>query len=176
MSSLCFNHICTWNSIFVCFNLVPSWIYRTESFVLLYGLWFTCGDIINIKRHGFYQAINQVHTLLCNQSCWLYVKFMQHCCNWTVDDLFMWHHLKWTFDHLHSFNAIKPLNKLVHSCAIELSILELIHANQHNWIAWLLVRATSLQWNDLYLWYIVMQDLEVVLTTTNLFIVAMALQ
>ena len=47
---------------------------------------FTCNGIDVTKSHDFYQSINQVGTLLCNQTCWLYFKFMQNFCNWTIDN------------------------------------------------------------------------------------------
>ena len=59
---------------------------------------FNCCNLILIQHHDFAWAINQVRTLLCNQTCWLYVKFMQHYCNWTIDDSFMWHCHHWTSD------------------------------------------------------------------------------
>ncbi len=53
--------------------------------------------INNIIKH---QAVNQ---LLCNQTCWLYFMFVQHCCNWTLDNLFMWHHHTQTVDCVCAF-------------------------------------------------------------------------
>ena len=65
--------------------------------------------------------INQVSTLLCNQTCQLDVKFMQHCCKWT-NGLFMWHHHKWT-----SACFCMPS-----ACSMQ-SIFDLVHALLCNW-------------------------------------------
>jgi hypothetical protein len=69
--------------------------------------WDNCCNIIAIQRHDFAWAIHQVCTLSWNQTCWLDVKFMQHCCTWTIGDLFMWYHHKWTSVCLCMFHAIK---------------------------------------------------------------------
>ena len=74
----------------------------SKTFRTLLPVWvmiFTCYDIVVIKH----QAIDQAGTLLCIQTCWLYFKFVQHCCNWTIDNLFMWHHHTWTVDCLCTF-------------------------------------------------------------------------
>ena len=47
------------------------------------GCDFTCYSIAAIKWQGIDLGINQVSTLLCNQTCKLEIKFMQHCCKWT---------------------------------------------------------------------------------------------
>ena len=42
-----------------------------------------CCNIIDIQRHDFVWAMHQVCTLSWDQTCWLDVKFRQHCCTWT---------------------------------------------------------------------------------------------
>ena len=49
---------------------------------------------------------SSLHTLV-QSTWWLYVKFMQHCCDRTTGDLFIWHHHYWTSDCLCIFHAIK---------------------------------------------------------------------
>ena len=95
-NSLCFQ---TWKTICL--------IQPLRSLQAVQVVIFTCCNIIAFKWHDFDQTVSQVCTLLCNQTWWLYVKFMQHCCKWTTGDLFMWHHHYWTSDCLCIFHAIK---------------------------------------------------------------------
>ena len=119
-----------------------------------------CCNIIVIQRHDFAQAINQVCTLLCNSTCWLYIKFMQHWCNWTITigDLFMWHHHKWTFGCLCTFYAIDLWSSSYTLVKLNCQSLNLFMFHNCNWISWLLACAASSQLDSLYSQYIVSQQ------------------
>jgi hypothetical protein len=78
--------------------------------------WDNYCNLIAIQRHYCVWAIHQVCTLSWNQTRRLDIKFMHHCCNWTiVGDSFMWHHHKWTSDFLCMFHAI---NLWSNSCTL----------------------------------------------------------
>ncbi len=91
------------------------------------GCDFTCYSIAAIKWQGFDLGINQVSTLLCNQTCKLEVKFMQPCCKWTKSWLV---HVTSSQVNLclllHAFCMLcnQSLIEFMHSCAMEPSIFE----------------------------------------------------
>ena len=122
--------------------------------------WDNCCNIIAIQCHDFAWAIHQVCTLSCNQTCWfgcqVHATLMQLNYRWFV--YVTSSHMN--FWLLCIFYAIKlwSLIQFMHSCAIELPILEWLHATSLQSTCVMACPCTLSELDCLCLQYVVIQQ------------------